>query len=228
VISVATEHGAAQARKHSPHSLAIVGKLGEQARSKLMQRCQCSGVVDATHPFATKISPQLIRICNALNIPYLRFERQSSPLPENVLIAADIESAAELAAQKGHRIFLSTGVKDLTTFTRIKERHWFARIIPGLDSLERTLAADISPANICAMQGPFSQEANETLWKDWRIDCVVTKDSGDTGGLPAKIAAANALGITLVVVKRPAVDYTHKTADPADILAWVNKTRFNQ
>lgn len=225
VISVSTEHGAAQARKHSPHSAVIVGKMGEQARSELIQRHQCAGIVDATHPFATKISPQLMRICGALNIPYLRFERPSSPLPKNVLLADNIQLAATIAAQKGQRIFLSTGVKDLSAFTRIKERLWFARIIPGIDSLESTLAAGISPANICAMQGPFSQEANETLWRDWGIDCVVAKDSGEAGGLPAKIAAANSLGITLVVVKRPSLNYTHQTADPASVLEWANKAR---
>ncbi len=57
------------------------------------------------------------------------------------------------------------------------------------------------------MQGPFSQGFNEALWRDWQIDCVVTKDSGDAGGYQAKLAAAQALGIHLIVVKRPTVAY---------------------
>jgi precorrin-3B C17-methyltransferase len=57
------------------------------------------------------------------------------------------------------------------------------------------------------MQGPFSQGFNEALWRDWQIDCVVTKDAGDAGGYSAKLAAAQALGIHLIVVKRPVLDY---------------------
>ena len=47
-----------------------------------------------------------------------------------------------------------------------------------------------------AMQGPFSEGLNAALWRDQRIDCVVTKDSGEAGGFSAKVrAAAAALNI---------------------------------
>jgi hypothetical protein len=45
------------------------------------------------------------------------------------------------------------------------------------------------------------------LWKNWRIDCVVTKESGEVGGFLAKAEAAYSLGIPLIVVERPQVDY---------------------
>jgi precorrin-6x reductase len=45
------------------------------------------------------------------------------------------------------------------------------------------------------------------LWKSWRIDCVVTKESGEVGGFLAKAEAASSLGIRLIVVERPQVDY---------------------
>ena len=53
------------------------------------------------------------------------------------------------------------------------------------------------------MQGPFSEGLNAALWRDQRIDCVVTKDSGEAGGFFAKAKAAAALNIPLLVVKRP-------------------------
>jgi len=57
------------------------------------------------------------------------------------------------------------------------------------------------------MQGPFSEEFNAALWRDQRIDCVVTKDSGETGGFCAKARAAATLKIPLLVVKRPSINY---------------------
>ncbi|MFT2675385.1 precorrin-6A/cobalt-precorrin-6A reductase, partial [Escherichia coli] len=68
-------------------------------------------------------------------------------------------------------------------------------------------------ANLCAMQGPFSQAFNEALWRDWGIDCVVTKDSGEAGGYRAKVDAARALGIPLLTVRRPALAYPQVAHD---------------
>lgn len=221
VISVATEHGAAQARKHVPEAKIVVGRIGESAREKLLLKSDVRALVDASHPFAVAISEQLIRLCKRANLPYFRYERPPIPIPSDILTVSSIEAAAESAREKGTRIFLSTGVKDIASFAKHGDRDWFVRITPGLDSLERALAAGIPHSQICAMQGPFSQKANEALWRDWRIDCVVTKDSGETGGLPAKLAAARTLEIPLIVVRRPKVHYPRQSHDPKEVLAWI-------
>jgi precorrin-3B C17-methyltransferase len=72
------------------------------------------------------------------------------------------------------------------------------------------------------MQGPFSESFNHALWRDQRIDCVVTKDSGEAGGFSAKARAAAALNIPLLVVRRPQVGYpriANTFAAVADFLA---------
>ena len=81
------------------------------------------------------------------------------------------------------------------------------RLTPEPDSLQRALELGVPRANICAMQGPFSKAFDEVLWKSWRIECVVTKESGEVGGFLAKAEAAHSLGIKLIVVERPQVDY---------------------
>jgi precorrin-3B C17-methyltransferase len=68
------------------------------------------------------------------------------------------------------------------------------------------------------MQGPFSKEFNEVLWKNWRIDCVVTKESGEVGGFLAKSEAAYSLGIPLIVVERPPIDYPIAANDFATLV----------
>jgi precorrin-3B C17-methyltransferase len=225
VVSVASEHGAVQAKKHSPDSAVLSGRIGRSARENLLVGALARGVVDATHPFATVISTQLMEICEKLGIPYLRFNRPPSVLPANTILAATIDEAASNARNMGRRVFISTGVKDLGAFTKYTDCEWFARVTPGPDSLEKALAAGIPSSNLCAMQGPFSQRANETLWTDWSIDCVVTKDSGDTGGLPEKIAAAKALEIPLIVVQRPVLKYSMSAEYPEEVLQWVMSLR---
>ncbi len=224
VISVASEYGATQARRRAPGVSVVAGHIGEAARRQLLSSSSAAGVVDATHPFATKISTQLMRICAELGIPYLRYERPSLPLPSSVILAADMPTAAKEAAARGKRIFLGTGVKDLPLFTQAANaspKEWFARVTPGSDSIQKALAAGIPASHLCAMQGPFSQRSNEALWLDWQIDCVVSKDSGDVGGLPEKIAAAETLGIPMIVVQRPALDYPEMTETSAGVVAWL-------
>lgn len=224
VISVASEYGEAQARRHCPGASVVTGHIGEAARRDLLRASQARAVLDATHPFATRISEQLARLCSELEIPCLRYERPTSPLPPGVIPCADMEEAGRKAVELGRRIFVGTGVKDLPELLRTPggtDRQWFARVTPNPDSLERAVLAGIPASRLCAMQGPFSQRANEALWQDWEIDCVLSKDSGEAGGLPAKIAAAEALGIPLLVVTRPVCHHPVQTSEPSAVLQWV-------
>ncbi|HZC36673.1 MAG TPA: precorrin-6A/cobalt-precorrin-6A reductase, partial [Chthoniobacterales bacterium] len=106
--------------------------------------------------------------------------------------------------------------KDLETFLgqpSARNRHWFLRITPDLDSLERALKLGVPRSNICAMQGPFSTEVNVALWSSWNVDCVVTKESGEAGGFQSKVEAARTLGIPLIVVKQPKLSYATVASD---------------
>jgi precorrin-3B C17-methyltransferase len=116
-----------------------------------------------------------------------------------------------LALQYGKRIFLSTGSKELEAFLdagkQSSEHKWFIRLTPDPEIIERAVSLGIPRSQICAMQGPFSQDFNEALWKDWQIDCVVTKESGATGGVEDKLAVAKRLNIPMIIIKRPAMVY---------------------
>jgi len=120
------------------------------------------------------------------------------------------EQAAEQAIALGSRIFLTTGSKDLATFLQAPgaaEREWFVRVTPEPEFIQRAIDLGVPRSHICAMQGPFSQAFNEALWRDLKIDCVITKDSGDAGGYQAKVAATQTLNIPLLVIKRPKLEY---------------------
>jgi cobalt-factor III methyltransferase len=69
------------------------------------------------------------------------------------------------------------------------------------------MALEVPRSRLIAMQGPCSKELNEVLWKDWQIDCVVTKESGAAGGFSAKAEATCLLGIPLIVIDRPRINY---------------------
>ncbi len=210
IVSAASDYGSEALETSFPGLPVRAGRMGVEARRLELKRSQAQAIIDATHPFATQISAQLISLAQELGIPYVRYERPCAKSAPDAIVCRSMGEAAERALQNGRRIFLATGSKDLATFLQRKgaaETNWFARVTPDAASITSALAAGIPRAHLCAMQGPFSREFNEMLWRNWKIDCVVTKESGEAGGYTAKAEAARALGIPLVVVQRPAMDY---------------------
>ncbi len=210
VVSAATEYGRELVTAQYPGLSVRAGRMGVEARRRELLDSGALAIVDATHPFATEISSQLMGLARQLDFPYLRYERPQVEVSYPCIRCRDMEEAAARANKAGQRIFLATGTKDLSIFLShkdAKKRDWFLRITPDAASLQRALALGIPRARICAMQGPFSKEMNEALWQSWSIDCVVTKESGEAGGFSAKAAAAGSLGLPLFVVARPTMDY---------------------
>ena len=221
VVSAASDHGGDMARQDCPGVSVWSGRQGVEARRRVLTHKHARLLLDATHPYASGMSEQLIGLSKELGIPYLRYERQSEYQPQDGELCASMEQAAARAAELGGRIFLATGSKDLATFMATPgaaDKQWFVRQTAEPELIERALALGIPRERICAMQGPFSAEFNTALWRDWRIDCVVTKDSGGAGGYQAKVAAAKALGIPLLVVARPRVEYPALVDDIAGVL----------
>lgn len=181
IVSTASEYGRELVAGNYPGLAVRSGRMGVEARRRELRDTGATAVVDATHPFATEISSQLIGLAGELNIPYLRYERPAPASGHPGIHCRDMETAAAEAIRRGKRIFLATGTKDMPAFLKhplAAERQWFARIAPAPESLERALSLGVPRANLCAMQGPFSREVNEVLWRSWGVDCVVTKESG--------------------------------------------------
>ena len=210
VVSTASEYGGEVAREDCPGVTVWAGRQGVEARRRALQGSHARVIVDATHPYAQQMSEQLIGLSRELDIPYLRYERPSTLDSETTLLCGSVEEAAERAVATGQRIFLATGSKDLATFLgapSADQREWFVRITPEPALIRRAIDLGIPRDHILAMQGPFSEAFNTALWRDQRIDCVVTKDSGEAGGFSAKARAAAALNIPLLVIRRPQVAY---------------------
>ena len=216
IVSTASDYGAELASIAVPDVEIRAGRQGVAARRNELKASGAVAIVDATHPFAIEISGQLTQLATDLEIPYIRYERPAVVLPSFARRAPDMPAAARLAVEIGQRIFLATGIKDLDTFVTqqgAEQREWFLRITPDAVSLEFALKAGIPRSSICAMQGPFSADFNIALWSAWKVDCVVTKESGEAGGFGAKADAADKLGIPLIVVRRPQLSYPVVTSD---------------
>ena len=162
-------------------------------------------VIDATHPYAVIVSDNVRSAAEKTGVERLRLLRDESPAGgADIRDAKDPQDAARIAAEFGGRVLLTTGSKDLGLYAEALDPELlFPRVLPLVPSIEACEQAGIPHRNIIAVQGPFSEELNRAVIKDYRIDLMITKDSGAAGGFPEKIRAADACRIPVIVIRRP-------------------------
>ena len=187
------------------------GAMDAQALVDLVEGGGFAAIVDATHPYAVQVKEMAKTVCEELSIPYLRWQRSSLELAANPLIhwAENISTAALIAAELGHRILLTTGSNALpewVSLPSLQDKRLYIRVLPTSEVLARCEFLGFKPNQIIAAQGPFSQEWDEAMFKQLRIDVVVTKESGKVGGTLEKVQACQRLKIPLVILKRPVTD----------------------
>ncbi len=167
--------------------------------------------VDASHPYAANVSQNAMQACHATGIPYIRYERKSVPIDyDNVHYVETYEAAAQEAARLGKNIFLTTGSRNLKAFTTaeaLKDHTVIARILPTAKVLAECEELGLTPKEIVALQGPFSEEMNIALYRQYGAEVIVTKNSGEIGGTDTKLTAAKKLGLPVVMIDRPKLDY---------------------
>lgn len=183
--------------------------------------------VDASHPYAANASVNAMEACQRTDIPYIRYERQQTPLAyDKAFYVEDYRQAAAKAAELGEHIFLTTGSRNLEAFAKAEEmhgRHMVCRILPEPEIVAMAQRLGFTPGDIVAMQGPFSLELNKELFKKYQAQVVVTKNSGNTGGTDTKFQAAKELGLSLVIIDRPRVEYVNKAENYQQVLDFVRK-----
>ncbi|WP_030162913.1 MULTISPECIES: cobalt-precorrin-6A reductase [Actinomycetes] len=184
---------------------------------------QCIGVVDATHPFARKISASAAAATMSAGLPLLSLRRPpwQPQAGDHWLDVPDIAGAAAKVAehadrQPGLRVFLTTGRQDVDVFAHI-ENAWF--LIRLVDPPER----ETPPQNlILRNRGPYTLEGERKLLHEHRVDVIVTKNSG--GDLVrAKLDAARELELPVVMVQRPVTLTGTAVERPEDAARWVRQ-----
>jgi precorrin-6A/cobalt-precorrin-6A reductase len=175
-------------------------------------------VVDATHPYAAKITEHAAAVCGELRVPHLVLARPAWPTGDAIGVGSDEEAAKVIAAQVYSRVFLSTGRSGIAAFANIDA--WFlirAVTAPDQKDLPRR-------HHLVLSRGPYLYDDELALLRAHRIDALVTKNSGGPMTRP-KLDAAAALGIPVVMVDRPPLPPGVRTVSTVDdAAAWVRST----
>ncbi len=159
-------------------------------------------VIDATHPYAAKISGHIRAACG--DTRYIRVKREASQPGEldGCFTFNSIPPLIEWLKTQDGIIFSTLGAKEAGSFAGFKERMWL-RILPDAGSLAACLNAGFSPKQIICMQGAFNRGLNTAMFRHAGANILLTKESGTEGGFAEKIKAANECGMTTAVLLRP-------------------------
>lgn len=201
--------------------------LGRTEMEAYLKQHEIRLLVDASHPYAVNVSQNAMEVCRALEIPYIRYERELTELCyDKITVVHSYEEAAETAAGLGKRIFLTTGSRNLEKFTSseaMKEHVIMARVLPTGQVIGLCEKAGLTPGQIIGMQGPFSKELNKELFQKYQADVIITKNSGTIGGTDTKFAAAEELGLPVIVIDRPVMEYGHIGRSYCEILRFIEE-----
>tara|TARA_Y100001968_G_scaffold27560_1_gene21472 strand:+ start:105 stop:914 length:810 start_codon:yes stop_codon:yes gene_type:complete len=162
-------------------------------------------VVDLTHPFATKITRSISKVCRELGQPYIRYERNI----ENISNAFLIEKFSDLRNHdlKNKSILLAIGVRHLQEaliIARNSGANVYARVLATPESIRKILASSIKKTNFAVLNPSASSdgEIEKALLRKWNIAGVICRQSGGKNEiLWQKICLS--MGIKLWMLERP-------------------------
>ena len=175
-------------------------------------------VIDATHPFAARISWNAAAAAAAAHVPLLALRRAAWVRGEGDLWheVASLQDAAQMLPGLGQRHFLTIGRQGVSSFAEVRQA-WF--LVRSLDPPEAPTPPQMQ---LLPGRGPYRLDAEIALMRAHRVDTVITKNSGGEA-TAAKLSAARALGLPVVMVQRPAVPGgVLEVADVDSALEWAN------
>lgn len=174
-------------------------------------------LVDATHPFARVMPHNATAAAATAGVPRLRLLRPpwARSAGDEWHEVEDMTAAANALPGLGaRRVLLTVGRLDLAPFADVPDVQIVVRSIERPDPLPR------ADAIVVLARGPFSVADELDLLRGHHIDTIVSRNSGGAA-TQAKLAAARALGLRVVMVRRPPVPAGPVAETPEAALAWI-------
>lgn len=157
-------------------------------------------LVDATHPFAARITANAAEAAGRLGLPLVVLRRPgwTRQAGDRWTEVPDMAAAAEAIGPEARRVLLAVGRQEVAAFRAAPQHRYLVR------SIEPVAAGDLPVgAETLLARGPFGAAEERALLEARGIEVLVTKNSGGDATY-GKIAAARSLGLPVVIVTRSA------------------------
>lgn len=209
--------GRTQAPVAQPLPTRVGGFGGVDGLVDHLHREGISHLIDATHPFAAGMSANAVAAAAIADIPLLALERApwSAGPYDRWLHVADMAGAARALGLARRRVFLAIGRQHLADFAGYPQHHYLLRLVDRPDG-----PLPLPDTALVLGRGPFTAEDDRALMIEHGVDIVVAKNAGGDGAR-AKLDAARALGLPVVMIDRPALPPRRVTESVAQVLSWL-------
>ncbi len=199
-----------------PLPMRVGGFGGVAGLADYLRAEQIGAVVDATHPFAAQMSRNAIEACAQAEVPLLGLERAAwvAGISDRWVHVGSMEAAVAALPDVPARIFLAIGKQNLAGFAA-KPHHYLLRLVDAPD------APPLPDCTVILARGPFEPDGDKALMVHHKISHIVAKNSGGLGA-EAKLIAARALGLPVILIDRPTLPARRVVASVAAVMAWLN------
>jgi len=195
----------------------VGGFGGVDGLAEYLKAERITHVLDATHPFAAGISANAVAACARAGVALAAMQRPKWQAGEGDrwTRVADIAGAVAALPETGARVFLAIGKQHIGEFAPKPGNFYLLRLV---DPPKGPLP--LPDAHAVIARGPFDLAGDTALMQAHRISHVVAKNSGGSGA-EAKISAARALGLPVIMIDRPALP-GRRVLDSVDaVLRWL-------
>ena len=179
-------------------------------------------VIDATHPFATRIAAEARLACTSANVPRLMLVRppwHRHPFDRWIEVE-DMSAAAAVVPRIGQRAWLTVGASEIACFSAAAGVRFLVRLV---DPPRRPLP--LHSHEVVVGRGPFALAEERNLIERHAIDVLVCKASGGAA-TEAKLMAAREFGIPVIMVRRPPTEAGEAVETVQAALDWLAGSAF--
>ncbi|HEY6255332.1 MAG TPA: cobalt-precorrin-6A reductase [Xanthobacteraceae bacterium] len=204
--------------KAQPVPVRTGGFGGAEGLARYLVRERIDALIDATHPYAAIMSAHAAEAARSAGVPLLGLRRPAwiAVAGDCWIDAADGSAAVRALGDAPRRVFLALGRNDIAPFVAAPQHSYLVR---SVDPVEPPL--EVPHARYVTGRGPFAQADDHALLSAHGIEIVVCKNSGGAATY-GKIAASRALGLTVVMLRRPPLPAVPAVETIADALAWID------
>jgi precorrin-6A/cobalt-precorrin-6A reductase len=191
---------------------------GPQGLADYLVAERIDALIDATHPYAAIMSANAAQAALSSGVPLLALRRPPwlAVAGDRWIEADDAAAAVRALGAAPRRVFLALGRNEIAPFVAAPQHHYLVR---SVDPVEPPLR--VPDASYVIGRGPFTQADDRALLMAHGIEVVVAKNSGGEA-THGKIAAARTLGLSIIILRRPALPATPAVETIEDALAWID------
>jgi precorrin-6A/cobalt-precorrin-6A reductase len=175
-------------------------------------------LVDATHPYAARISANAAVAAQATGVPLLALRRPPwQPVEDDRWTEVDdVQGGVAALGAAPRRVFLALGRQEIAPFEAAPQHSY---VIRSVDPIEPPLA--VPDATYLLGRGPFIESDEDALLAAHGIEAIVAKNSGGAATY-GKISAARRTGVEVILIRRPALPPADTVETVADAVAAID------